>query len=116
MYALCESYKFLRHYPLSQTDIPLPPLVTASTSGTAPRPQVPLSFPSGATATQTHPRQTAGTADPEAGGKEMAHDQLDMNPLVDVTDPDLIDFIITDLGAPLTPAAVSQYLVAQFSA
>ena len=39
-----------------------------------------------------------------------------LNPLVDVTTPDLIDFIITDLGAPLSPTSVSQYLVAQFSA
>jgi len=38
-----------------------------------------------------------------------------LNPLVDVTSPDLIDLIFTDLGMPLTPTSVSQYLVAQFS-
>jgi translation initiation factor eIF-2B subunit alpha len=32
-----------------------------------------------------------------------------------VTFPELVDFIITDLGTPLSPTSVSQYLVAQFS-
>lgn len=36
---------------------------------------------------------------------------LDRNPGVDLTTPDLIDFIITDLGTPLSPTSVSQYLV-----
>ncbi len=52
------------------------------------------------------------------GGKgklEMTKEMEELNPTVDVTTPDLIDFIITDLGAPLSPTSVSQYLVAQFS-
>lgn len=45
----------------------------------------------------------------------MTKEMEEINPMVDVTTPDLIDFIITDLGAPLSPTSVSQYLVAQFS-
>ena len=45
----------------------------------------------------------------------MTTEMEQSNPAVDVTPPDLIDFIFTDLGAPLSPTAVSQYLVAQFS-
>jgi translation initiation factor eIF-2B subunit alpha len=46
---------------------------------------------------------------------QMTSEMEALNPLVDFTTPDLIDFIITDLGAPLSPTSVSQYLVAQFS-
>jgi translation initiation factor eIF-2B subunit alpha len=44
----------------------------------------------------------------------MTKEMIDLNPLVDITTPDLIDFIITELGSPLSPTSVSQYLVAQF--
>ena len=50
-----------------------------------------------------------------SGRREVTKAMEDLNPIVDVTTPDLIDFIITDLGAPLSPTSVSQYLVAQFS-
>ncbi|KAL7419674.1 translation initiation factor eIF-2B subunit alpha [Cryptotrichosporon argae] len=126
-YALAESYKFLRYYPLSQTDLPGPASARA----------LPLAFPSSLPApsfsrlSSTAPA-TPGRASPRAevllgestptGGRPAAGDRLEMSremedgqPMVDVTTPDLIDFIITDLGAPLSPTSVSQYLVAQFS-
>ncbi|OWZ63192.1 hypothetical protein AYX15_04766 [Cryptococcus neoformans] len=137
-YALAESYKFLRHYPLSQTDLPIP--------ASSDRPSIPLEFPSTIPDTQSIPgflsrgsSLTPQSRSPQApatpphaviggggggggadGGKryermEMTKEMEEINPMVDVTTPDLIDFIITDLGAPLSPTSVSQYLVAQFS-
>ena len=104
-YALAESYKFLRHYPLSQTDLPLP-----KTAGT------PLSF----TSDMLRPTSKVDVLDDaQANDKstrvEMTQGMEELNPLVDVTVPELIDFIFTDLGAPLSPTSVSQYLVAQFA-
>ncbi|ORY25843.1 hypothetical protein BCR39DRAFT_542987 [Naematelia encephala] len=115
-YALAESYKFLRHYPLSQTDLPLARLAPGASSDpplTFPAiiPQAPTNRPS--TTSTTAP----GTPSKSAAGsiKEMSAEMIARNPMVDITTPDLIDFIITDLGAPLSPTSVSQYLVAQFS-
>lgn len=138
-YALAESYKFLRHYPLSQTDLPIP--------ASSDRPSIPLEFPSTIPDTHSIPgflsrgsSLTPQSRSPQApatpphgidgggggggggvdGGRkyermEMTKEMEAINPMVDVTTPDLIDFIITDLGAPLSPTSVSQYLVAQFS-
>jgi translation initiation factor eIF-2B subunit alpha len=103
-YALAESYKFLRHYPLSQTDLPMP----RHTDSTVPEP--PLTFPSHSKAVASDEVKTDSRGRPELG-----EDMERRNPTVDVTAPHLIDFIITDLGAPLSPTSVSQYLVAQFS-
>jgi translation initiation factor eIF-2B subunit alpha len=158
-YVLAESYKFLRHYPLSQTDLPLPRLhhpgstmgPTKNTSSIPTRkqtPSVPLSFQSSLPPHQTTLSRTLSQApatpvkgnsvpqSPQGGGSaqlfgsstaggtgewarfpkmEMSREMEELNPMVDVTTPDLIDFIITDLGAPLSPTSVSQYLVAQFS-
>ncbi|EIW69058.1 hypothetical protein TREMEDRAFT_16009, partial [Tremella mesenterica DSM 1558] len=137
-YALAESYKFLRHYPLSQTDLPIPRLASAEI-------QTPLSFPSSFSTSQpvrphtplsqvspikqSHPisnedlstneRNEFDKSDTQRKDEKnvlrMSEEMIAMNPKVDVTTPDLIDFIITDLGAPLSPTSVSQYLVAQFS-
>ncbi|WVR03967.1 hypothetical protein IAU60_000966 [Kwoniella sp. DSM 27419] len=128
-YALAESYKFLRHYPLSQTDLPVP----MTPSG---KPTLPLDFPTlipnshppaiaavslsrpASSTPQSRSPQAPGTPSPY-GPKdervEMTREMELVNPTVDITTPDLIDFIITDLGAPLSPTSVSQYLVAQFS-
>jgi translation initiation factor eIF-2B subunit alpha len=103
-YALAESYKFLRHYPLSQTDLPMP----RHPDSTIPEP--PLTFPSHA-----KPQSAADVKTDSRGRPELGEDMERRNPTVDVTAPNLIDFIITDLGAPLSPTSVSQYLVAQFS-
>ncbi|WVN85831.1 uncharacterized protein L203_100983 [Cryptococcus depauperatus CBS 7841] len=133
-YALAESYKFLRHYPLSQTDLPIPtssdrsatPLEFPSTisSSTSFPPTVPLSRAGSQAPLSRSPQPPATPSNFLSGnvadGKsyvrtEMTKEMESSNPMVDVTTPDLIDFIITDLGAPLSPTSVSQYLVAQFS-
>ncbi|GFZ42780.1 hypothetical protein JCM24511_00498 [Saitozyma sp. JCM 24511] len=135
-YALAESYKFLRYYPLSQTDLPMPkpptgepsivPLSFPSSAPTGSRPaqphaSAPVAPPASSTPVSSNTPQAPGTpvsAD-SAGASlhrvEMTLEMEKLHPLVDVTTPDLIDFIITDLGAPLSPTSVSQYLVAQFS-
>ncbi|WVQ62763.1 uncharacterized protein L199_000911 [Kwoniella botswanensis] len=137
-YALAESYKFLRHYPLSQTDLPIPS--TSTTTAISPNEKhtsnIPLEFPT--LIPNSHPpaigahnplsRPTSATPQSRspvvpgtptegsgANRVEMTKEMESINPMVDVTTPDLIDFIITDLGAPLSPTSVSQYLVAQFS-
>lgn len=124
-YALAESYKFLRHYPLSQTDLPLP---RRTGSKSDPRQAIPLAFPTslppsslpahtvtaGATSTSAQD-SSIGTARRGDDSSRLTREMIDLNPTVDITTPDLIDFIITDLGAPLSPTSVSQYLVAQFS-
>ncbi|ODO06166.1 translation initiation factor eIF-2B subunit alpha [Cryptococcus wingfieldii CBS 7118] len=152
-YALAESYKFLRHYPLSQTDLPMPSAASSTAAPSAPssvprstiplefntnlpnapslfQPTAPLSRPSSQapqSRAPSHPPAPQAPATPPQfsgrdgdGGKpftrtEMTKEMEENNPMVDVTTPDLIDFIITDLGAPLSPTSVSQYLVAQFS-
>jgi translation initiation factor eIF-2B subunit alpha len=99
-YALAESYKFLRHYPLSQTDLPNPKAATLHGHAV-----VPLSFD---TSAFTRARPASG---PPTDDRTM----IDLNPKVDVTVPSLVDYIITDLGSPLSPTSVSQYIVAQFA-
>ncbi|BEI82435.1 hypothetical protein CcaverHIS002_0303030 [Cutaneotrichosporon cavernicola] len=118
VYALAESYKFLRHYPLSQTDLPMPrdankmPLVLPADIPTTPdhshlrRPSA-SQPPSGSV---TPAGALAYAATPDLTKACMAN-----QPKFDVTFPQLVDFIITDLGTPLSPTSVSQYLVAQFS-
>jgi translation initiation factor eIF-2B subunit alpha len=149
-YALAESYKFLRYYPLTQGDLPMPknrgksiPLEfdeleddeeddqsedefvsvrRRSAGGTMSRlsrvnttaPATPRRL----SLTESH----AGNAAQDATGAWTSEYRWEMtkameikNPLVDITTPDLIDLVITDLGA-MSPTSVSQYLVALFSA
>ncbi|WRT65528.1 uncharacterized protein IL334_002473 [Kwoniella shivajii] len=128
-YALAESYKFLRHYPLSQTDLPITtkskiplefPTLIPNSHPPAIGAHNPLSRPTSSTPQSRSPI-VPGTPNVEAAGGvkenrvEMTKEMELINPMVDITTPDLIDFIITDLGAPLSPTSVSQYLVAQFS-
>ncbi len=114
VYALAESYKFLRHYPLSQTDLPMP-------SGS----KTPLTFSADLPTTPTGSRfrRPSGSQPPSGSATpatlpppaELSKGTLKNQPKFDVTFPELVDFIITDLGTPLSPTSVSQYLVAQFS-
>lgn len=130
VYALAESYKFLRHYPLSQTDLPMPrqmrdhhPLSFSADMG-GPGLSLAANFPA---TTPSHSRRasvdpepgfTSGTASPShlvPNDLKMSKEMEAGQPPFDVTYPDLVEFIITDLGSPLSPTSVSQYLVAQFS-
>jgi translation initiation factor eIF-2B subunit alpha len=126
-YALAESYKFLRHYPLSQTDLPMPRPPPGEKATVPPltflsyvSPRQPQAQPMGnGDSTTPHapgtPRSGGSGCSVQSTRMEMSAEMEKINPTVDVTTPDLIDFIITDLGAPLSPTSVSQYLVAQFS-
>lgn len=123
VYALAESYKFLRHYPLSQTDLPMPrdagaklPLTFAAEVPTTPTSSGFVSHKSTASTSQPPSGSvTPPKAAPSGRKPELSKEMAECQPKFDVTYPDLVDFIITDLGTPLSPTSVSQYLVAQFS-
>ncbi|KAG5643479.1 hypothetical protein DXG03_000867 [Asterophora parasitica] len=111
-YALAESYKFHRLFPLSQYDLPN----HNSRIFSFPRPQLPPSPP---------PTQVSGTSTknglPEdtsfSGVAPIAITQEHIsknNPDVDYTRPDLISLVFSDVGS-LTPEGVSQYLVGMFA-
>ncbi|KAL1743950.1 hypothetical protein HDZ31DRAFT_39765 [Schizophyllum fasciatum] len=105
-YALAESYKFHRLFPLSQYDLP--------TS----KPHV-LSFPP---ALQPVPPTHAESAEAskasrasEPTNERITQEQISQsNPDVDYTRPDLISLVFSDVGS-LTPEGVSQYLVGMFA-
>jgi len=118
-YALAESYKFHRLFPLSQYDLPTHNVNI-------------LSFPSAlhpTSDTLSHAAESSGeTVDvqsrtngtpsrPTTGApthRSMSADQIARNPDVDYTRPDLISLVFSDVGI-LTPEAISQYLVAMFA-
>jgi len=168
-YALAESYKFLRYYPLSQSDLPMPrrwgrriPLefdameegedededdLGDDVGGLFPRGGSSLGharggqgagplngrfkLPRANTTAPATPRRVsladsvsgasgtaAGTLANTAPGFdvrwEMTREMEEKNPLVDITGPELVDLVITDLGT-ISATAISQYLVALFS-
>jgi translation initiation factor eIF-2B subunit alpha len=127
-YALAESYKFLRYYPLTQSDLPMPkswgrriPLEfdqldeedeedTARQSREEGQGRRGLSRAN--TTAPATPRRIslAEAASAGAGGQgnnipgfdvrwEMTREMEEKNPLVDITSPELIDLVVTDLGS-----------------
>ncbi|KAJ3744644.1 hypothetical protein DFH05DRAFT_1071314 [Lentinula detonsa] len=106
-YALAESYKFHRMFPLSQYDLP------------SHNPGV-LSFPQ----TMSARARPASSGLPSKAssvlfdnGSPIRITQEDIarnNPDVDYTRPDLISLVFSDVGS-LTPEGVSQYLVGMFA-
>lgn len=157
-YALAESYKFLRYYPLTQSDLPMPrrwgrriPLEfdeldeeedeedvddseTAAGGGTG-RSHTGMNTRSrlsrsNTTAPATPRRVSLSDSVSGPGGTaagalantapgydvrwEMTREMEEKNPLVDITGPELVDLVITDLGT-ISATAISQYLVALFS-
>ncbi|KAJ3786619.1 hypothetical protein GGU10DRAFT_289910 [Lentinula aff. detonsa] len=106
-YALAESYKFHRMFPLSQYDLP------------SHNPGV-LSFPQ----TMSARARPASSGLPSKAssvlfdnGSPIRMTQEDIarnNPDVDYTRPDLISLVFSDVGS-LTPEGVSQYLVGMFA-
>lgn len=112
-YALAESYKFHRLFPLSQYDLPTH------------KPNI-LSFPLTATTTPyptdsvSLDNQQVSTAEQNASTlthsqtRYMTQEQIARNPDVDYTRPDLITLVFSDVGS-LTPEGVSQYLVGMFA-
>jgi len=96
-YALAESYKFHRMFPLSQYDLPT-------------HNEKILAFPVPSIA-----KSSIHTNTPSAGNiRNLTDEQLQCNPGVDYTKPDLITLVFSDVGI-LTPEGVSQYLVGMFT-
>jgi translation initiation factor eIF-2B subunit alpha len=164
-YALAESYKFLRYYPLKQSDLPMPkrwgrriPLEFdemeeeeeddddvdgssrygfargGSSSGhgrSSTQENTRSRLPRATTTAPATPRRVSlsdsvtGPGGTAAGALanttpgfdvrwEMTKEMEEKNPLVDITGPELVDLVITDLGT-ISATAISQYLVALFS-
>ncbi|KIO34450.1 hypothetical protein M407DRAFT_64447 [Tulasnella calospora MUT 4182] len=105
LYALAESYKFLRFFPLSQYDLPIDNsslLTLPSQKPTAPRHSLTLASP-------MTPRAVQSQSVPE-----MSQEQIAKNPEVDYTRPDLITLVFSDVGI-LTPDGISSFLVGVFA-
>jgi len=97
-YALAESYKFHRLFPLSQYDLPSHNSQILSFPPSLPASSGPL--------TPTEQASTSST---------ITQEQISQNnPYVDYTRPDLISLVFSDVGS-LTPEGVSQYLVGMFA-
>lgn len=112
-YALAESYKFHRLFPLSQYDLPThnPGILSLPSL-----PQKPVSSGAtslGASATGTNGKSSDGWLE-KPSTKTMTAEQIARNPDVDYTRPDLISLVFSDVGI-LTPEGVSQYLVGMFA-
>ncbi|KAI6167047.1 hypothetical protein EDD17DRAFT_1774021 [Pisolithus thermaeus] len=112
-YALAESYKFHRLFPLSQYDLPThKPNILSFPLTAAPTP-----CPKGSV---SHKNQPVSTAERNTSilthsqTRYMTQEQIARNPDVDYTRPDLITLVFSDVGS-LTPEGVSQYLVGMFA-
>ncbi|KAH9854139.1 nagb/rpia/CoA transferase-like protein [Lenzites betulinus] len=109
-YALAESYKFHRLFPLSQYDLPTHnPNILSFTTPTQSAGQ------DGKTATTASAKGPASPGTPPSlAVAAMTQEQIAKNPGVDYTRPDLISLVFSDVGI-LTPEGVSQYLVGMFA-
>ncbi|KAI0736975.1 nagb/rpia/CoA transferase-like protein [Fomitopsis betulina] len=116
-YALAESYKFHRLFPLSQYDLPThnPTILAFSTLQHRPTPPESVSH---GVATSGHGAAREGSPETviaaPATEMKMTSEQMSRNPSVDYTRPDLISLVFSDVGI-LTPEGVSQYLVGMFA-
>ncbi|KAG5654534.1 hypothetical protein H0H81_001175 [Sphagnurus paluster] len=93
-YALAESYKFHRLFPLSQYDLPNQNARI-------------FSFPA---TNSTNEENSSSVASISITQEHISQN----NPDVDYTRPDLISLVFSDVGS-LTPEGVSQYLVGMFA-
>ncbi|RDB21343.1 Translation initiation factor eIF-2B subunit alpha [Hypsizygus marmoreus] len=108
-YALAESYKFHRLFPLSQYDLPNQNARIFS----FPRPS-PSRKPS-ISGSLSNPSSAIDSGSIEAAPTTITQEQISKNnPDVDYTRPDLISLVFSDVGS-LTPEGVSQYLVGMFA-
>jgi len=109
-YALAESYKFHRLFPLSQYDLPSHNskiLAFPRPFLSKPSPQ-PLDTPTESSSTPINSR--SDFIPPRITQEQISQN----NPDVDYTRPDLISLVFSDVGS-LTPEGVSQYLVGMFA-
>ncbi|KAI0054040.1 nagb/rpia/CoA transferase-like protein [Auriscalpium vulgare] len=121
-YALAESYKFHRLFPLSQYDLPThtPGILSFTQPPLRPAPEL-VARPSVSPETQPVLKSSisassamAGLLPPAPVQRTMTAEQISRNPDVDYTRPDLISLVFSDVGI-LTPEGVSQYLVGMFA-
>ncbi|KIM87040.1 hypothetical protein PILCRDRAFT_64112 [Piloderma croceum F 1598] len=114
-YALAESYKFHRLFPLSQYDLPThnPSILSFPRTGTL---STLSAQPLSSSISQLHEVPTVPSESHSAllVPLSMTPEQIARNPDVDYTRPDLISLVISDVGH-LTPEGVSQYLVGMFA-
>ncbi|GAA5868947.1 hypothetical protein JCM8547_003229 [Rhodosporidiobolus lusitaniae] len=103
LYALAESFKFTRLFPLSQTDLP------------SSLPAAPLTFPAPSGALSDIPSTPIRPmiADKMPDALEMSDAATRHNPILDYTTPEMITLIVSDIGV-LTPSGVSDALLAVF--
>lgn len=108
-YALAESYKFHRLFPLSQYDLPSHNSNILSFS---------LPVRSGRSASVSRPEDNTESSSATLPGPAPVRITQETiaqnNPAVDYTRPDLISLVFSDVGS-LTPEGVSQYLVGMFA-
>jgi len=106
-YALAESYKFHRLFPLSQYDLP------------SHNPRI-LSFPPSIEKVNVMEQPVSSASpDPRSASEVLSwsitqEEIAKNNPDVDYTRPDLISLVFSDIGS-LTPEGVSAYLVGMFA-
>ncbi|KAI0831210.1 IF-2B-domain-containing protein [Trametes gibbosa] len=115
-YALAESYKFHRLFPLSQYDLPThnPNILSFTTpTSTAQSAGQDGKAANAASVTSAKGAVNPGTP-PSLAERAMTQEQIAKNPGVDYTRPDLISLVFSDVGI-LTPEGVSQYLVGMFA-
>lgn len=104
LYALAESFKFCRVFPLSQFDLP------------SSLPDPPLSFPVSTVSTSSSKLSIPQTpsrpmlSSPMPTPLEMSESMARANPTLDYTPPELVSLIISDLGV-MSPSAVSDALL-----
>ncbi|KAJ3571895.1 hypothetical protein NP233_g3448 [Leucocoprinus birnbaumii] len=115
-YALAESYKFHRLFPLSQYDLPSHNSKIFSFTQTFERDpgnllNQPSNNPSGSAAENQEKSNDSLAGSPAKFTQEHI---CQSNPDVDYTRPDLISLVFSDVGS-LTPEGVSQYLVGMFA-
>ncbi|KAF8077975.1 hypothetical protein FPV67DRAFT_1557404 [Lyophyllum atratum] len=112
-YALAESYKFHRLFPLSQYDLPN----HNSRIFSFPHSWPSVSPPSKSQLSTSSPSPSAAaeSSHPIVAPTTITQEQISQNnPDVDYTRPDLISLVFSDVGS-LTPEGVSQYLVGMFA-
>ncbi|KAF8188415.1 hypothetical protein BJ912DRAFT_904023 [Pholiota molesta] len=115
-YALAESYKFHRLFPLSQYDLPSHNSKILS----FPRPRLPehvspIGTPPHDSTPAANDTSTPTNDRPDLIPPRITQEQIsENNPDVDYTRPDLISLVFSDVGS-LTPEGVSQYLVGMFA-
>ncbi|BFZ58892.1 translation initiation factor eIF-2B subunit alpha [Savitreella phatthalungensis] len=112
-YAVAESHKFVRIYPLNQYDLPTRGPVLAfsdpPSASSAASPRIPADDNTGPVDPSTH-KLTSSSADVR-NDHVMDIPQIHNNPQLDLTPPQLITGLITDLGVLNPMSGVSEELI-----